>query len=96
MSESQSGEHAPNNLMEMLCLLRRKGPTHSPIQGIGEKSPEYVCVCVCVDVILHVQALIIFFKRNLKCNLLKSPVAQAEKWRLFKVFMAFVGEIQLI
>ena len=33
--------------MEMLCLLCRKGPARSPIQGIG-KTPVCVCVCVCV------------------------------------------------
>ncbi len=49
VSESQSTEHTPKTLMEMLCLLCRKGPARSPIQGIGEKHQNMgVCVCVCV------------------------------------------------
>lgn len=49
VSESQSTEHTPNTLMEMLCLLCRKGPARSPIQGIGEKH-QNMGVCVCVRV----------------------------------------------
>lgn len=44
VSESQSTEHTPNNLMEMLCLLCRKGPAHSPIRGIGENH-QNMCAC---------------------------------------------------
>lgn len=40
VSESQSAEHTPDTLMEMLCLLCRKGPARSHIQEVKKKTAK--------------------------------------------------------